>query len=80
MSDKLDKSKCSGCRNSFYNQPGNSTKGECWSLDSAQIVTRFELDCNTPMDQRNRYIEMQVPHCYHKVGAVYLKEIPGYAK
>jgi hypothetical protein len=29
---------CPGCRNDFYNQPGNSTTGECWHLQDAEVV------------------------------------------
>lgn len=38
MSDK--KTLCRGCRDDFYNQPGNSTSGECWMLAKAKVVER----------------------------------------
>lgn len=38
---KQDKRKlCAGCRNDFYNQPGNAAGGECWSLKGARVVLK----------------------------------------
>lgn len=31
---------CATCRNNYYNQPGNSPAGECWSLDESKVVKR----------------------------------------
>lgn len=46
------KTLCAGCRNDFYNQPGNSTTGECWSLTSSEVVqkTRVGWWQNPPYD------------------------------
>jgi hypothetical protein len=40
---KMDKRYCIGCRDNFYNQEGNSTTGECWSLKSAMIIRRKKV-------------------------------------
>ena len=71
---------CSGCRNNFYN--GNNGLGvkKCWSLESAKMVTKFELHRDTPMNLRERYFKTKVPSCYHKQGFVYLDQIPSYAQ
>lgn len=71
---------CTGCRNNFYN--GNNSLGvaRCWSLESAKMVTKFELGCNVPMNIREAYIKVRVPSCYHKNGYVYLAAIPSYAQ
>lgn len=37
------KNLCRGCHNDFYNQPGNSTTGECWHLQSATVVERTKI-------------------------------------
>lgn len=34
---------CSGCRDDYYNRPGNSENGECWSLATAKIVERTSV-------------------------------------
>jgi hypothetical protein len=40
---KMDKKHCIGCRDNYYNQEGNSTTGECWSLKNARIIRRKKV-------------------------------------
>jgi len=76
----MDKSKCIGCRDNFYN--GNNDLGvqECWLLKKAELITRYRLSIHTPMDQRRGYQKVERPNCYGEKGYVFLKEIPEYAK
>lgn len=40
--EKSEKLKlCRQCRDNFYNLPGNSNTGECWSLEQAEPVERM---------------------------------------
>ncbi len=71
---------CSGCRNNFYNGNNNLGVARCWSLKDAKMVTKFRLSCSTPMWNREAYLKVRVPSCYHESGYVHLKEIPDYAK
>lgn len=34
---------CGGCRNDYYNRPGNSDTGDCWSLETAKVVNRTRV-------------------------------------
>lgn len=43
MTNTEKKLLCQGCRDSFYNLPGNSATGECWSLKSAKVVERTKV-------------------------------------
>ncbi len=76
----MDKSKCVGCRDNFYN--GNNSIGvkECWMLKTAKIVSRFIIHINTPMNQKSGYIPVKRPNCYHEDGYVNIDKIPDYAK
>lgn len=69
VSEKLKH--CSGCHDDFYNQPGNSPKGRCWSLDSMKLIQRKEvhIDQRPPWNQKARLL----PNCYHRPHFVYVK-------
>lgn len=43
MNAEQKKQLCDGCHYSFYNRPGNSTTGQCWSLASAEPVMRTRI-------------------------------------
>lgn len=75
-----DKSKCSGCRNNFYN--GNNSLGvsECWSLADAKLKTRYRLPRNVPVNKKGAYVKVRVYNCYHETGYAYFDSIPNYAK
>ena len=78
MSEKKDL--CAGCRNNFYNQPGKSTSGECWSLKSAKVVTRYKLGWWTAPTQPGAFKEVKVLSCYHQPGqAAYYDHLPEFA-
>lgn len=66
----MDKSRCVGCRENFYN--GNNTLGvkECWSFKTAQLIMRKEVSINQvpPWNQEPR----QFPNCYCREGYVYV--------
>lgn len=71
---------CVGCRDNYYNQPGNSTTGQCWYLSGAKLVTRFKIYRDTPSNQKRGYIKVQVPDCYRAPGWFYVEKIPSYAE
>jgi hypothetical protein len=43
MTIEEKKALCAGCRNDFYNRPGHSSTGQCWSLQSAKVVERTRV-------------------------------------
>lgn len=76
----MEKKNCIGCIDDFYNGKNNLGVEECWLFPKAEIVLRFKLHQDTPMDGRNAYHEVMVPNCYREKGFVMLKQIPEYAK
>ena len=62
---------CRGCRDNYYNQPGNSDTGRCWMLDSAEPVTRM----NVGFWQNPPYYwnPEQTLSCHHPEGSVWIK-------
>ena len=75
-----DTKACVGCRDDFYNGKNDIGVKQCWLVPDARIKTRYRVSINTPMNQRNGYEEMRVPHCYRQPGYVFVDKIPGYAK
>lgn len=67
----MDKSKCIGCRENFYNQPGNSNTGECWLLKSATVKWRWQTGVWTMPLSPGAFQRVRVPSCYRKQGYVY---------
>ena len=67
----MDKSRCAGCRNDFYN--GNNQIGvtECWHLLTAIVVPRKRVHVNQ-MPPWNQEAE-QFPSCYEEIGYVFVK-------
>ena len=72
MSEK--QSYCEGCRNDFYNKPGNSTSGHCWSLDNAKIVTRYRLGWWTRPDEPGAFKKVTTLSCHHEPGQFAFQE------
>ena len=62
------KKTCEGCREDFYNQPGNSTTGECWRLEAAKLESRKLVGLNDrpPWTHKPR----QTFRCYRPPGFV----------
>jgi hypothetical protein len=68
-----DTKKCAGCRNDYYNRPGNSATGKCWSLGSAKMVDRYRIHIN----QQPPYTKDQivtVPDCYKEQNYVHVSK------
>lgn len=59
---------CSGCRNNFYNQSGNSTSGECWSLKDSKVVTRYRIGWWTNPDEPGAFTKVKTLSCHHATG------------
>ena len=57
----MDKSKCIGCENDFYNQRGENHP--CWSLEDAKVIKRkkVHVDQVPPWNQKAE----DYPGCYH---------------
>ena len=72
MTKDEKKQLCRGCRNDYYNQPGNSTTGECWMLKTAQLVelTRVGYWQNPPY----KWQPKQTLNCHRPEGAVWIKQ------
>jgi hypothetical protein len=75
----MDAKHCVGCRDDFYNGKNPHGVKACWFLPRAKLETRFRLHINTPVNQREGYVEMQLPQCYHERGYVYYEQIPAFA-
>lgn len=76
--DKLNL--CQGCRDNWYNEPGNSNTGQCWSLKGAKVVTRFRLGWWTRPTEPGAFQEVQTLDCHHAPGQYALYEqLPPYA-
>lgn len=70
MTDTEKLKHCAGCRNNFYN--GNNPMGvqRCWSLGTAKLILRKEIDINQrpPWTQKaQRFLS-----CYHRSGSVFV--------
>ena len=60
------KHRCIGCRDNFYNQPGNSPSGECWLLKHAKLVKRVQVGTWDPPPYER--IVDTVLECYRPQG------------
>lgn len=62
---------CRGCRDDYYNIPGNTFSGDCcWSLETMKLIWRKAV----PIDLRppwNMKAELK-PSCYHRSGVIYV--------
>ena len=66
------KDMCQGCRDNYYNQPGNSTSGECWMYASAVIVERTSVGTWEPPPYKWR--PQKVLLCHHQDGLHWIKK------
>ena len=55
----IDKKKCAGCYNDFYNY---NTDGGCWSRGSAKIVWRIKIGVDERPPYKKR--KVRVPSCW----------------
>lgn len=77
MPVKKDKSLCLGCRNDFYNGKNALGVSECWSFQSAEVVTRYKLGWWTTPRSRADFQEVQTLSCHHAPGDyAMMKELP----
>lgn len=62
---------CVGCHDDYYNCPGNSPDGVCWSLKSMKLVWRKQvhIDQRPPWTQKSKLM----PDCYHAQRYVFVK-------
>lgn len=77
----MNKSNCVGCWFNHYNEGD----GECWSLESAKVVTRYRIHMDLPMNAKANYQRVSRPNCFYSGGYsgdgyAYLDKIPSYAK
>ncbi len=66
----MDKSKCCGCEDDFYNHGGGGAK-QCWMLESAKLIMRkrVSIDQVPPWTQEAE----TYPSCYHVKRFVFVK-------
>lgn len=68
----LDKTKCVGCTDNFYNGNNPFNIQECWSLKSAQLVQRIRIGVwqSPPYDPTST---IEVYHCRKEKGNCLIK-------
>lgn len=72
---------CRGCRNDFYNVPGNALSGDrCWSAKDGKIVTRYRIGIHTQPDQKGAFTKVTVPNCYRGQGVAFYEKLPDFVK
>lgn len=66
MTKQEKKSLCSGCRDNFYNQAGNSNTGECWMLKTARVCEKMIVGIwqNPPY----KWLPQKTLSCHHREG------------
>jgi hypothetical protein len=64
---------CEGCRDNFYNGTGAK---QCWSLPTAQVVTRYRIGWWTAPTVPGAYTKVQTLHCHHAPGQYAMHEKP----
>lgn len=75
----IDKKHCNGCRDNFYNGNNPLNVKECWSLKTAQLVTRWRTGTWTMPATPGAFTEVRVPHCYHAQGYSFTDKLPAFA-
>ena len=71
---------CAGCREDHYNQPGNSTTGRCWNLDTAESVTRYKLAWWTAPTESGAFAEVKTNSCHREPGQfAFYEKLPDFA-
>ncbi len=67
----MNKDKCSGCEDNFYNGNNNLGVGKCWGLDTAKVIKRKRVGMND-MPPWKRKSE-SLPSCYKQRGYIFVK-------
>jgi hypothetical protein len=77
MSDQEKLAHCVGCRNDFYNDKNQHGVKRCWSLDNANVVTRYRIGWWTAPTSKDAFTKVQTLDCHTAPGqyADY-KELP----
>lgn len=77
-----DRKYCSGCRDDFYNTPGNAMDGkQCWNLNDAAVVTRYRLHWWTEPTVPGAYVEVTTNSCHYEPGQfAFHKTLPDFVK
>lgn len=70
---------CRGCEDDFYNNRNPHGVKQCWSLESAELVTRWRLGVWTQPTVRGAFTEVRVFDCRREKGFVFYKELPAFA-
>jgi len=80
----MDTKHCSGCRNNYYNGQGAD---KCWMLDTAKVITQYEIGMDSPMNVKANYRKVRKPGCYVTggysgtgTGTALVAKIPHYAE
>jgi hypothetical protein len=72
---------CSGCRDDFYNVPGNAIDGKrCWSAKSGKIITRYATGVWTAPTEPGAFQQVTKPSCYNRDGTHYVNALPSFVK
>ena len=75
----MDKSHCAGCHDDVYNH-GLGGATECWSLKSAEVLTRYAIGTWTAPTQPGAYTEVRKPSCYGRTGTHYHDRLPDFVR
>lgn len=73
---------CRGCRDDFYNHEGHSMNGSyCWSLDDAEVVTRYRLHWWTAPTSVSAFQKITTLSCHYEPGQfAFYKELPAHLR
>ena len=66
----MDKSKCSGCEDNFYNGSNPYNVKECWCLETAKIIKRKKVGMNDVPPWT--WKPQPFPSCYRQKGYVFI--------
>mgnify|MGYP001576579523 CR=1 FL=1 len=74
------KTLCEGCRNDFYNQPGNAPGGECWLFQKAKVATRWRLPWWTAPTESGAFTKVRTLDCHTEPGRfAFYETLPKFA-
>lgn len=70
---------CRGCEDDFYNGNNPYNVRECWSLKTAELVTRWRLGVWQQPTAPGAFTEVRVFNCRREKGFVFYKDLPTFA-